>query len=111
MFDSPADYDHSMAVYDGMDVNNSVLQLLPQGWTYDMEGTNLFTFSGNNVWFWGYDSSIGQANGVTSGTKPLHLQRKLSEQHANNVLGYLSSDELWWLFWWMGSQVPEATRC
>ena len=51
MFDSPADYDHSMAVYDGMDVNNSVLQLLPQGWTYDMEGTNLFTFSGNNVWF------------------------------------------------------------
>ena len=72
MFDSPADYDHSMAVYDGMDVNNSVLQLLPQGWTYDMEGTNLFTFSGNNVWYWGYDSSIGQANGVTSGTKAIY---------------------------------------
>ena len=72
MFDSPAAYDHSMAVYDGMDVNNSVLQLLPQGWTYDMEGTNLFTFSGNNVWFWGYDSSIGQANGVTSGTKAIY---------------------------------------
>ena len=37
-----------------------------------MEGTNLFTFSGNNVWFWGYDSSIGQANGVTSGTKAIY---------------------------------------
>ncbi len=72
VFDSPADYDHSMAVYDGMDVNNSVLQLLPQGWTFDMEGTNLWTFSGNNVWFWGYDSSIGQANGVTSGTKAIY---------------------------------------
>ena len=37
-----------------------------------MEGTNLWTFSGNNVWFWGYDSSIGQANGVASGTKAIY---------------------------------------
>ena len=72
IFDSPAEYDHSMAVYDGMDVNNSVLQLLPQGWTYDMEGTNLWTFSGTNVWYWGFDSSLGQANGVTSGTKAIY---------------------------------------
>ena len=27
LFDSPADYDHSLAVYDGMDVNNSVCLL------------------------------------------------------------------------------------
>ncbi|MGB1633131.1 MAG: hypothetical protein ACPHEN_07070, partial [Candidatus Poseidoniaceae archaeon] len=40
LFDSPADYDHSLAVYDGMDVNNSVLQLLPQGWMYDFDGAN-----------------------------------------------------------------------
>jgi len=72
MFDSPAEYDHSMAVYDGMDVNNSVLQLLPQGWTYDMEGTNLWTFSGTNVWYWGFDTSLGQANGVSSGTKAIY---------------------------------------
>ena len=72
MFDSPADFDDSMAVYDGMDVNNSVLQLLPQGWTYDMEGTNVWTFSGTNAWYWGFDSSIGQANGVTSGTKAIY---------------------------------------
>ena len=71
-FDSPADYDHSMAVYDGMDVNNSVLQLLPQGWTFDMEGTNQWTFTGSNVWYWGFDTSIGQANGVTSGTKAIY---------------------------------------
>ena len=28
VWDSPADYDHTATVYDGMDVNNSVLQLL-----------------------------------------------------------------------------------
>ena len=37
LFDSPADFDHSAAVFDGMDVNNSVLQLLPQGWNYDFD--------------------------------------------------------------------------
>ncbi len=72
MFDSAADYGHSQAVYDGMDVNNSVLQLLPQGWNFDMEGANVWTFSGTNVWYWGFDSSIGQANGVTSGTKAIY---------------------------------------
>ena len=46
VFDSSADYDDPLAVYDGMDVNNSVLQILPQGWTYDFEGPN----TGPNNW-------------------------------------------------------------
>ena len=72
VWDSPADYDHPQAVYDGVDVNGTSLELLPQGWTYDMEGTNSWTFSGNNVWFWGYDSSLGSSNGVSSGSKALY---------------------------------------
>ena len=38
----------------------------------DMEGTNAWTFSGTNAWFWGFDSSLGSTNGVTSGSKALY---------------------------------------
>ena len=56
VFDSSADYDDPLAVYDGMDVNNSVLQILPQGWTYDFEGPN----TGPNNWTLGSNWKIGQ---------------------------------------------------
>jgi len=72
LWDSSADYNDPQAVYDGIDVNGTSLELLPQGWAYDMEGTNTWTFSGNNVWFWGYDSALGSTNGVSSGTKALY---------------------------------------
>ena len=55
LFDSPAAYDHSTAVYDGMDVNNSVLQLLPQGWNYDFEGVNTWTLG--SPWNIGRDTT------------------------------------------------------
>ena len=72
VWDSSVDYDHPQAVYDGVDVNGTSLELLPQGWTYDMEGTNAWTFGGTNTWFWGYDSALGSSNGVTSGSKALY---------------------------------------
>ena len=72
VWDSSADYDHPQAIYDGIDVNGTSLELLPQGWAYDMEGTNAWTFSGTNTWFWGYDSTLGESNGVTSGSKDLY---------------------------------------
>ena len=56
VFDSSADYDDPLAVYDGMDVNNSVLQILPQGWTYDFEGPN----TGPNNWTLGSNWKIGR---------------------------------------------------
>ena len=55
VWDLAADYDHPNAVYDGMDVNNSVLQLLPQGWSYDFEGTNTWTLG--SAWYIGKDTS------------------------------------------------------
>ena len=73
MFDSPAQYDHPLAVYDGMDVNNSVLQLLPQGWSYDFEGPNVWTLGSG--WFIGKDSSTSSrpvTGTVPSGTNTLY---------------------------------------
>ena len=73
VWDSPADYDHSAAVYDGMDVNNSVLQLLPQGWSFDFEGTNTWTLGSS--WFIGKDTSTSSrpiTGAVPSGTNTLY---------------------------------------
>ena len=73
VFDSPTDYDHSMAVYDGMDVNNSVLQLLPQGWMYDFDGTNTWTLGSS--WFIGKDTSTSSrplTGNVPSGANTLY---------------------------------------
>ena len=73
VWDSPADYDHSAAVYDGMDVNNSVLQLLPQGWSFDFEGTNTWTLG--SAWFIGKDTSTSSrpiTGAVPSGTNTLY---------------------------------------
>ncbi len=73
VWNSPADYDHSAAVYDGMDVNNSVLQLLPQGWSFDFEGTNTWTLG--SAWFIGKDTSTSSrpiTGAVPSGTNTLY---------------------------------------
>ncbi|MEC8608921.1 MAG: hypothetical protein VXY42_00280 [Candidatus Thermoplasmatota archaeon] len=76
VFDSSADYDDPLAVYDGMDVNNSVLQILPQGWTYDFEGPNTgpnnWTLGSN--WFFGKDtaSSRPSTSTVPSGINTLY---------------------------------------
>ena len=73
LFDSSADFDHSTAVFDGMDVNNSVLQLLPQGWGFDFEGTNTWTLG--SAWFIGKDSSSASrpvTGAVPSGTNTLY---------------------------------------
>ena len=73
LFDSSDDFDHSTAVFDGMDVNNSVLQLLPQGWGFDFEGTNTWTLG--SAWFIGKDSSSASrpvTGAVPSGTNTLY---------------------------------------
>ena len=72
VWDSPADYDHSAAVYDGMDVNNSVLQLLPQGWSFDFEGTNTWTLG--SAWYIGKDTSSSRptTSAVPSGANTLY---------------------------------------
>jgi hypothetical protein len=73
VFDSPADYDHPLAVYDGMDVNNSVLQLLPQGWMYDFDGANTWTLG--SAWYVGKDTSTSSrplTGNVPSGANTLY---------------------------------------
>ena len=59
-------------VYDGVDVNDSSLTILPQGWEWDFENTNHGWTLGSPSWLWGYDSGLGQTNGVTSGVKAIY---------------------------------------
>ena len=60
------------AVYDGMDVNGTSLSVLPQGWEWDFENANHGWTLGSPAWLWGFDSTIGQAGGTSSGTKALY---------------------------------------
>ena len=60
------------ATYDGMDVNGSSLTILPQGWEWDFENANHGWTLGSPAWLWGFDTSIGQAGGTSSGTKALY---------------------------------------
>ncbi|MFL2948876.1 MAG: hypothetical protein ACJZ40_00615 [Candidatus Poseidoniaceae archaeon] len=60
------------AVYDGMDVNGSSLSILPQGWEWDFENANHGWTLGSPAWLWGFDTSLGQATSVSSGTKAIY---------------------------------------
>ena len=62
----------SNTVYDGVDINGSSLTILPQGWDWDFENSNHGWTLGSPSWLWGFDSSLGQANGVSSGTKAIY---------------------------------------
>jgi len=70
-WDSPTEYALN-TVYDGMNVNDTALTVLPQGWTYDFEGTNSWTLGTN--WFLGKDttSSRPTTSTVPSGTTTLY---------------------------------------
>ena len=59
-------------VYDGVDVNGSSLTILPQGWEWDFESSNHGWTLGSPSWLWGFDSNLGQTNGVSSGTKAIY---------------------------------------
>ena len=59
-------------VYDGVDVNGSSLTILPQGWEWDFENANHGWTLGSPSWLWGYDSGLGQTNGVSSGVKAIY---------------------------------------
>ena len=59
-------------VYDGVDVNGSSLTILPQGWEWDFENSNHGWTLGSPSWLWGFDSNLGQTNGVSSGTKAIY---------------------------------------
>ena len=67
-WDDSSDYSTG-TVYGGMDVNGTSLTILPQGWSYDFEGVNPFTFTGSNTWFYGSDTISG---GVSSGTSAIY---------------------------------------
>ena len=58
--------------YDGMDVNGSSLSILPQGWEWDFETANHGWTLGSPAWLWGFDTTLGQAGGTSSGTKALY---------------------------------------
>lgn len=95
-WDSSSDYRRN-TVYDGMNVNESELSILPQGWTYDFEGTNAWTL-GNN-WFLGKDtvSSRPVTSTVPSGTTTLYSH--------NGDYGYMSTT------FWATSPVMNCASC
>ena len=95
-WDSSADYRRN-TVYDGMNVNESTLSILPQGWTYDFEGTNSWTLDAN--WFLGKDttSSRPTTSTVPSGNNTLYSH--------NGDYGYMSST------YWATSPVMNCASC
>ncbi|PXF20910.1 MAG: hypothetical protein CXX71_04965, partial [Methanobacteriota archaeon] len=62
------------AVLDRVDINKSDgLRVLPRAVKWDFEGTNHgWSLSSSAGWARGYDSSIGQTNGVHTGTKAIY---------------------------------------
>ena len=59
------------AVYDGMDVNKSSLQILPQDWTYDFESGTFepeWTLSGTSNWAIRADTRLGGAQLAKAGS-------------------------------------------
>jgi len=85
-------------VYDGVDVNGSSLTILPQGWEWDFENTNHAWTLGSPSWLWGFDSSLGQANGVSSGTKAIYT-------YNGNYPNYMGSTI------WATSPVMNCSSC
>lgn len=71
-FDDAGSFDHSTTTYDSMNVNSSVLSVLPQGWGWDFETANTTWALYSGTWFHGFDTTLGQTGGVNSGTKALY---------------------------------------
>ncbi len=61
----------SNSVYDGMNVNSTELTLLPKGIMWDFEST-AHGWTLGSAWSVGYDTTIGQVNGVHSGSNALY---------------------------------------
>ena len=64
------DFDRN-AVYDGMDVNKSSLQILPQDWSYDFEAGSFgpeWSLSGTSNWAVRADTRLGGAQLAKAGT-------------------------------------------
>lgn len=59
------------SVYDGMNVNSTELTLLPKGITWDFETPN-HGWTLGSAWSVGYDTTLGQVNGVHSGSNALY---------------------------------------
>ena len=70
----PSAWNASGVVYDGMDVNSSVLRILPNGafWDFESPGHGWTLDGGGNVWKVGYDSTLGPTGGVASGSNALY---------------------------------------
>ncbi len=70
----PASWNASGTLYDGMDVNSSILRILPNGafWDFESPGHGWTLDGGGNVWKVGYDSTLGPTGGVASGSNALY---------------------------------------
>ena len=71
VWDLSADYKHPDAVYDGMDVNQSSLEVLPQEWKYDFESGSFepeWSVGGTSTWRVLSDTRLGGAKLAKAGT-------------------------------------------
>ena len=74
------DFDQN-AVYDGMDVNKSSLQILPQDWSYDFESGSFgpeWTRSGSSNWAIVSDTRLGGAKLAKAGTISHNQESRLT---------------------------------
>ena len=97
-FDDSSSYNSPAVVYDSMNVNSSLLSVLPQGWEWDFESANSSWNLYSGTWFVGFDSSLGQSSGVYSGNQALY-------SHNGNYPNGMSATH------WATSPVMDCSGC
>ena len=97
-FDDSSSYNSPAVVYDSMNVNSSLLSVLPQGWEWDFESANSSWNLYSGTWFVGFDSTLGQSSGVYSGNQALY-------SHNGNYPNGMSATH------WATSPVMDCSGC
>jgi len=72
-WDRSAHFNTTAAVFDNIDYNKTGMTILPRGVEWDFEGSAQgWTLSTSGGWAHGYDTTLGQTNGVHSGNSAIY---------------------------------------
>ena len=98
-WDTSAHFNSTAAVFDNVDYNKTGMTILPRGIEWDFESTNHgWSLATGGGWAHGYDSSLGAAAGVHSGTRAIYT-------YNGNYPNYMSST------YWATSPAFDCTSC
>ncbi len=98
-WDTPSHFNNTGAVFDNVDYNKTGLTILPHGIDWDFETANHgWTLSANGGWARGYDSTLGQSNGVHGGSNAIYT-------YNGNYPNYMGST------YWATSPTFDCSSC